>query len=113
MSRLFVDIDHTLVTWLGGSEPHPYGHGAETWEWNEKVVRAILEHEGLVIIWSGGGVDYARGWTLKFLNANPSAVLLIDYGCKQPIELQPGDHFIDDSPCDAWKHLNTYPKDLK
>lgn len=79
MKRLFVDCDDTLVKWLGvDGQPlegqNPYGGGAEKWEANAELVVAIetwLEREKdadpRVIVWSGGGGNYARRWAEMIL----------------------------------------------
>ena len=68
MSTLYVDIDDTLVTWLsdeGG--PHPYGHAAKDWRVNAAVLKKAEEWPGKLVIWSGGGLDYAVMWANRLL----------------------------------------------
>jgi len=70
--RVFVDCDDTLVLWLGEEgQPlegqNPYGGGAERWRWNHQLVGFLLVLEFMmpeaeIVIWSGGGEQYARTW---------------------------------------------------
>lgn len=105
MATLYIDIDDTLVTWLadeGG--PHPYGHAAKAWKVNEAVKSLAESWPGELVIWSGGGKDYAEMWANRLVphlkwtahakfNAIPG----------------PGDVFVDDMPFDAWKHASIHP----
>lgn len=62
------DCDDTLVRWIGGQEPHPFGYGAERWEFNLDVVagmRRWLDAGRGVLVWSGGGMEYARMWVTR------------------------------------------------
>lgn len=110
--ELFVDVDDTLVTWLGGTEPHPYGHGSESWEPNE-AVRAYVrkwrsEHpEGIVIVWSGGGADYARTWAERLLPDDADFAM-----AKSNVTHTAERTFIDDSPFAVWASRNIHPRDL-
>ena len=58
MNTLYVDIDGTLVTWL------PDG---STWQVNTDVLAKALAWEGPVVLWSGGGRDYAEMWGDRLL----------------------------------------------
>ena len=113
LPRLFVDVDDTLVTWLGGQEPHPYGHGAETWEVNDNVLYYMERWKsanptGVIIIWSGGGADYATTW------GNRICPSLMSYSMgKMPILFSPNDTYIDDSPYQAWISKCLDPKKLE
>ncbi len=70
--RLFVDVDDTLVIYDDGNiEPHPYGiyHGVP-WTINEKLLQGIKDFvennpDSLVVVWSGGGWEYAKYWADK------------------------------------------------
>lgn len=112
--RLFVDVDDTLVRWLGGTDPHPYGYGAEKWEVNEAVLAYIRAWKkenpyGYVVIWSGGGADYAETWAQRLLPGEFGVAV-----GKQPVfPLQDSDTFIDDSPYRQWAHLCIDPKSLE
>ena len=68
MNRLFVDVDDTLIIYEDGEdeERHPYGYlKGYSYHANEPLVDYIKwfakEYpEALIVIWSGGGGDYAR-----------------------------------------------------
>ncbi len=73
MARLFVDCDDTLIIWLDEHDQplegqNPYGGGSQRWEFNDELVRAIEDAQGgefigaEVVVWSGGGADYAGRW---------------------------------------------------
>lgn len=104
--KLYIDIDDTLVTWLAEDmdTPHPYGYGAEGWRANEDVRAFAYAWDGDLVIWSGGGRDYAETWARRLLpdlkwtafakfNAIPG----------------PDDVFIDDMPFEAWAHRSVHP----
>ena len=75
MARLFIDCDDTLVLWLGedgevDGGPNPYGGGKEKWEPNRALIAAIessREEYEEVVVWTGGGSDYARVWRDRLL----------------------------------------------
>jgi len=61
MTKLKVafDCDDTLITWLENGRAVP--------DWNIiKLMRWFQENGHDVIVWSGGGVDYAKEWVEKF-----------------------------------------------
>jgi len=67
MTRLFVDVDDTLVLYdkVG---PNPYGlyHGTP-WTPNHRLVEGIKQFRldnptELIVVWSGGGLEYAHQW---------------------------------------------------
>lgn len=64
--RLFVDCDDTLILYDSAGEIHPYGFiKDEPYRVNEPLVafiRAFREKhpDGFIVIWSGGGGDYAE-----------------------------------------------------
>ena len=67
MRRLFVDCDDTLIIYDDEDEvKHPYGYiKGYPYRLNEPLIRYIKwfaeEYpEELIVIWSGGGGDYAR-----------------------------------------------------
>lgn len=108
LSRLYVDIDDTLVTWLsdeGG--PHPYGHNAKAWQVNEKVKIYAENWKGDLIIWSGGGKNYAEAWANRLL---PHLTWTAE--SKFNAVAGPDDVFIDDMPFDVWKHASIHPDSL-
>lgn len=63
--RLFVDCDDTLVLYDSEGEVHPYGFVRDTpYHFNETLIAFIWGFrakypEALIVIWSGGGSDYA------------------------------------------------------
>ena len=57
---VFVDVDDTLVIFKTGS-PHPYGViMGDSFEPNHKLIERLKNFDGDIIVWSGGGSDYAR-----------------------------------------------------
>lgn len=74
--RLFVDCDDTLVLWTDASgaveddRGHPYGAGAKGWKPNEALIDCITRRRAefeTVIVWSGGGAEYAGKWLERLL----------------------------------------------
>jgi len=67
---LFVDIDDTLVLYdLDTPNPCEIYDGTK-YEINTKLVRNIMSFysdnpETLIVIWSGGGREYVKGWVNK------------------------------------------------
>ena len=63
--RLFVDCDDTLILFDSEGEIHPYGFSrGDPYHINEPLVVFIKEFrekypEGFIVIWSGGGQEYA------------------------------------------------------
>ena len=64
-TRLFVDVDDTLILYSDEGK-HPYGilNSHQEWQPNSRLIAEIVKwHEvnpkGLVIVWSGGGNQYA------------------------------------------------------
>ncbi len=83
--RLFVDCDDTLVLWLDdegdvADGPNPYGNGHEHWKPNEELVIALenwrMRHPTIdeIILWSGGGTDWARSWLRRIYPAADGAI---------------------------------------
>lgn len=72
---LFVDCDDTLILYLDPdgnvdeSGPHPYGAGADKYIHNERLIAGIRRwrerNDGPVVIWSGGGGDYAAAFAVE------------------------------------------------
>lgn len=101
MKRLFVDCDDTLVTWLDEFDmpiegQNPYGGGAQRWRFNQGVVSAVERWVkespgGAVVIWSGGGADYARAWRDRAFPSGP-----IGFASKDTRVPAPGDIVVDD-----------------
>lgn len=84
-------------------------NGAEAWRPNDAVLHYIEEwHEyprGPIVIWSGGGKDYAETWAKRLLPDIPYTAM-----SKFNAVLGPGDVCVDDSPFDAWKHRSIHPQ---
>lgn len=107
MSTLFVDIDGTLVTWLGRYDRF----GQEEWEVNKKVVDYAEKWAATgkaIVLWSSGGESYANMWGNRLL---PHLVWIPS--AKFPSIPRSGDVCLDDSPFDEWEKLTIYPKELK
>jgi hypothetical protein len=65
MKRVFVDCDDTLIIYKDGGTVHPYGVDYGEYYINESLAESIKNFVydnpcALVVIWSGGGADYAR-----------------------------------------------------
>lgn len=62
MTTVFIDVDDTLVLYQNETKGiHPYGilHG-EPYEPNTKLIEKLKSFDGDIIVWSGGGKEYAR-----------------------------------------------------
>lgn len=69
MPRLFVDCDDTLILWGDSPEPDGLYHG-DKYELNVPLMGLIScildEHrEYELVVWSGGGIDYADRWASR------------------------------------------------
>lgn len=102
---LFVDVDDTLVRWCpAGCEhgTHPYGGEAEGYVIDQAVVGYAKgwrdsHPRGLVVVWSGGGVDYAETWKRRAMDWADGAL------AKMPVDFPAGRvTYIDDSPDERW-----------
>lgn len=95
MQRVFIDVDDTLVKWIGPGDAHPYGKDADTWEPHTELielVKSLFSHPAYaVIVWSGGGRSYAEYWAQKLLGVHYDVALAKDLTLAQP-----GDILIDD-----------------
>lgn len=109
--KVYVDCDDTLVTWLGSQGgPHPYGAFAEKWEPNRAVIAYVEEahaNGAEIVVWSGGGKDYAETWGQRLLGHIPHVA-----HAKFNAIAGPGDVFLDDMPFDSWKHAAVHPREL-
>lgn len=108
--RLFVDVDDTLLRWYGGRAPHPFGAGATGCEPNQDVIDAIgrwrhKNPDGMLIIWSGGGADYAKTWARRLLPHERWSA----EAKHNPLVDPANDVFIDDAPFEAWAHAAIAP----
>jgi hypothetical protein len=66
MSSVFVDCDDTLVLYGGKALCHHFGllHG-ESYRPNLELIGRLERFSGHIIVWSGGGMDYATGCTVS------------------------------------------------
>lgn len=75
MTKLFIDVDDSLVIYHDAlaDKPHPYGvYEGLPWEPNTRLIEGIrawsvTNPHGLIIVWSGGGYQYADYWAKKLL----------------------------------------------
>lgn len=95
MTTVFVDVDDTLVLYKGGST-HPYGViNGEAYEPNTDLIERLKNFTGRIIVWSGGGKDYAR---------QVARLLLLPEGIRCQAgskfedfnQIKPGDIVVDD-----------------
>lgn len=72
MKRLFVDCDSTLVLWKDDEiDPATSFIIRNNYDVNYPLIEAVhkfmsTHKDWLLIIWSGGGLDYATGWANRF-----------------------------------------------
>lgn len=111
MTRLYVDVDDTLILW-----PKVQEGGlvvADVATPNGDVIRFVERWKGYhgdagsVIVWSLGGEDYAAAWGRKCLSVPHEAM------AKGPILPTPGDLFIDDDPLHYYRAANIHPDVLR
>lgn len=93
--KLFVDCDDTLVLWQYIQREDGL-YFATPWQANDNLIAAIKgyyrERQDLeLIIWSGGGVEYADRWANRFFPSIPYTVVQKDMHLPQE-----GDICIDD-----------------
>ena len=90
----YIDVDDTLVIYKSSSI-HPYGviYG-EPYEPNSKLIEKLKTFKGSIIIWSGGGSQYAKEVAEIVLPKN------IKYSVKSKFgnfsNIRPGDIVVDD-----------------
>lgn len=97
MPRLFVDCNDTLVLWKYAWKEGVLVPGEPRYEMNIPLigdVNCFLDHhpEYTLIVWSGGGVEYARGWAEK-CNFQQHFVAILDKDMRYP---QDQDICVDD-----------------
>ena len=102
---LFVDCDDTLVRWLDAydqplSGQNPYGGGSQRFSFNEPLIDAIKaalddDPELQVVVWSGGGAQYALHWARSVFSGSSyeSRVGAYSKDTRLPVE---GDLCVDD-----------------
>lgn len=82
MPRLFVDCDDTIVTWnyVDGKEDLKWADGHEMNVPLIGLIDCILdEHkEYELVVWSGGGIEYAHGWAREANFQHPFTILAKD-----------------------------------
>jgi hypothetical protein len=78
ISRVFFDIDGTLVSENDSIRPHA-----------KEIVMELIKAGIQVIFWSGGGLDYAATWANRI---HP----YVRSGCKNLREIHKSDFVVDD-----------------
>ncbi len=84
MKRLFVDCDDTLILYGSEGEVHPYGFiKDEPYRVNEPLlafIKAFREANpcALIVVWSGGGAQYALTIAREVGLADEVAVMIKD-----------------------------------
>ena len=115
--RLFVDVDDTLVIY-DTPGPNPYGvYKGSKWEPNIRLIEGIKDFqernpESLVVIWSGGGSNYARQW-IETLDLDDDLVSLIKDSTSFHL-IREGDIVVDDMDLDGYRthKPNEWPQEL-
>ena len=96
---LFVDVDDTLIIY-DRPPPNPYGYyQGIPWRVNQPILDGIRRFhadnvEAPIIIWSGGGKEYAEMWIYRFGLAGLAVGMLKDHWALSLI--QEGDIVVDD-----------------
>ena len=93
---IFVDVDDTLVLYTAIAKIHPYGilHG-EPYEPNRKLIEWLKRQNDRIIIWSGGGKEYARQ-AAKELLIPESIRCMLGSKFEDFSQIKAGDTVIDD-----------------
>lgn len=100
---LFIDCDDTLVIWDDKTiqRKGPFNEYTSTdWSFNQRLIDWMLEKEtelGPVIIWSGGGRQYAELW-LSRLERHVGRSLSFTARAKDINLIRDGDIVVDDMP---------------
>jgi len=93
----FIDVDNTLVI-FGNSSPHPYGViMGDAFEPNYKLVERLKNFDGDIVIWSGGGSDYARQVARMVLPTELRYIVRTKRAISMS-EFASGDIVVDDQP---------------
>jgi hypothetical protein len=91
---VFVDVDDTLVIYRGGNYAHHYGVlDGRPYEPNYGLIKKLQQFDGTIVVWSGGGKDYARAVARTVLL--PASVRCM-VATKDPSLVKPGDVVVDD-----------------
>lgn len=123
--RLFVDVDETLIKHTVNDWNFPIWV-VEGWKRNAAVAHAVwifgmLEAdrtaslEGTkktVVIWSGGGREYAENIAGLCLEGVRGLVAL-EFWDKDNITPEPGDLFIDDDPLPSFASATIHPREFE
>lgn len=102
MVRLFVDVDDTLVLWQNQNVEDAQGIYYDTpWKVNQAILDGIFEfdrdHPGaLIVVWSGGGMEYAQEW-IDLFGLHDIAIAIVKDQSTFHLIL-PGDIVVDDIP---------------
>lgn len=111
MKRLFVDVDDTLVLY-NKVGPNPLGlYMGTPYSFNTRLVDGIREFHrenpaSLIVIWSGGGKDYASMWAFSLgLSAFITPMTKDIESIK--VMVREGDVVIDDEPVPGRTHSPT------
>ena len=106
MVNLFVDCDDTLIIY-DVEGPNPYGFYNNTpYIFNEPLLAGVKQFHidnphSLIVIWSGGGFDYAKMWCIRLGLYNDVLPLIKD---KTTFELiKEDDIVIDDQELDGYR----------
>lgn len=115
MSRLFVDCDDTLIVYDNEAIENPYGKKYGTpYRFREELVDAIkvwrrLNPYQLLVIWSGGGREYAEEIAREVFS-DLDFVAMDKFGTALTL-VRKGDIVIDDMPLGT-EGTHYYPNDL-
>ena len=95
MITLWVDCDDTLVLYEQEA-PNPFGmYIGDKWQPNTRLIEAVEKWNGRLVVWSGGGKDYASTCA-KTLGLRPDRAE--GKSRKMMRRVQPGDIVVDDQP---------------
>ena len=101
MTTLFVDVDDTLILFEGDGV-HPYGFYSGKGRPNVALIRRMRAWDGDIVVWSGGGEEYAREVGDQLLGDLPFKALGKNLGALALVE--PGDVVVDDAPVPGRTH---------
>lgn len=107
MSRLFVDVDDTLILW---KDPEPI---ATEWRPNPDVVAYVKQWhanhpDGELVVWSSGGRDYAAQFGKRVLPDVPHVAQ-----SKWMLIPRVGDVCIDDAPWHSFAAATIHPRNVR
>jgi len=94
MRTVFVDVDDTLIIYETGGTHHWGDIYGEPYTPNQKLIDKLKTFKGNIVIWSGGGRDYARRVAKKVL---PDTLhYFVGSKLDGKFKPQPGDIIVDD-----------------